>query len=66
MERNRASELVKRLVEPATSSHGGQYVVRREGLLEGMGADVRARRITPRRKDQKALGAWSIRGQPVP
>ncbi len=33
-DRNRASELVKRLVGQRTSSHGGTYVYRRKGLLD--------------------------------
>ena len=33
-DRDRASELVKRLVGPRTSSHGGKCVVRRKGSLD--------------------------------
>ncbi len=33
-DKDRASELVKRLVGQRTSSHGGKYVVRRKGLLD--------------------------------
>lgn len=33
-DRNRASELVKRLYGQKTSSHGGKYVYRRKGLLD--------------------------------
>ncbi len=35
-DRNRASELVKRLYGQRTSSHGGKYVYRRKGLLDGI------------------------------
>ena len=34
MDRDRASELVKRRVGQRTSSHGGKYVYRRKGLLD--------------------------------
>ncbi len=33
-DKNRASELVKRLYGQRTSSHGGKYVYRRKGLLD--------------------------------
>ncbi len=33
-DRDRASELVKRLYGQRTSSHGGKYVYRRKGLLD--------------------------------
>ena len=33
-DRDKASELVKRLVGQATSSHGGRYVYRRKGLMD--------------------------------
>jgi len=33
-DRDKASELVKRLYGQATSSHGGTYVYRRKGLLD--------------------------------
>ena len=33
-DKNRASELVKRLYGQATSSHGGRYRYRRRGLLD--------------------------------
>ncbi len=33
-DRNKASELVKRLYGQRTSSHGGKYVYRRKGLLD--------------------------------
>ncbi len=33
-DKNRASDLVKRLYGQRTSSHGGRYVVRRKGLLD--------------------------------
>ena len=33
-DRDRASELVKRLYGQRTSSHGGRYVYRRKGLLD--------------------------------
>ena len=40
-DKNRASELVKRLYGQATSSHGGRYRYRRRGLLD----DVPHRRL---------------------
>ena len=35
-DKNRASDLVKRLYGQETSSHGGKYRYRRTGLLEGV------------------------------
>jgi hypothetical protein len=35
-DKNRASDLVKRLYGQETSSHGGRYRYRRTGLLEGV------------------------------
>jgi len=35
-DKNRASDLVKRLYGQETSSHGGKYRYRRKGLLEGV------------------------------
>src|SRR4030043_530921 len=35
-DKNRASDLVKRLYGQETSSHGGKYRYRRPGLLEGV------------------------------
>ncbi len=40
-DKDRASELVKRLYGQATSSHGGKYTYRRKGLLD----DIPHRRL---------------------
>src|SRR3990170_2520521 len=58
-DKNRASELVKRLYGQATSSHGGWYRYRRRGLLD----DVPHRRLirgvlTPRVEDADRVAGW--------